>query len=237
MTSPTIEFLFLTYNRLGIVSRCFKSLLPLLLDNEQISWRILDNGSQDGTANWLIKLVARYPRIDLRLSALNLGVAGGRQYLLERSTSDIIAFMDTDVEALTPDWIVPLLTALEDRQVGAAGPGGHFLMPGWKRFAPAVAVGTADVVAGYCQFLRREVLDGFTFDPFFNPYFHEDSDMCLWLRSRGYTIWHTGDIGLRHIFANSANATSEDEHRKQAHLAQKWAGNGLVAFEQEGLTS
>lgn len=232
MTS-TIELLFLTYNRLGIVSRCFKSMLSGLLANENVSWRILDNGSGDNTPEWLLRLANRYPRITVTLSGVNLGVAGGRQRLLEQAQGDIIAFLDSDVEALTPGWMHPFVTILDNPQVGAVGPGGHFLSPDWQRFVPTKAGGEVDVISGYCQFVRRSALEGFRFDPFFNPYWHEDSDMCLWLRSKGYLIWNANLGQVRHIFSNSAHANHEDERRKHHYLAQKWAGKQLVRFERE----
>lgn len=225
---------FLTYNRLGVVSRCFKSLLPVLLENEHIDWLILDNASTDGTAEWLLKLARRYPRIRVILSAVNLGVGGGRQRLFDEATGDMIVSLDSDVEAVHPQWLERLTAPLADPAAGVAGCGGHLVAPGWNHYLAAQEPGTVDVVAGYCQAFRKSTIEGFQFDPVFYPYFHEDSDFCLWVKSLGYSIHHTGNIGLRHVFSNSANASNEDGSRKQAYLASKWAGKGLVQHEKHG---
>lgn len=229
----TITIAFLTHNRRGVVSRCFRSLLPTLLERDDVDWLILDNGSTDGTAEWLLKLAKRYPRVRVILSAVNLGVGGGRQRLFDEATGDVIVSLDSDVEAVRADWLEQLTAPLADPSVGVVGCAGHFVMPGWSHYVPGTAAGVVDVVAGYCQTFRRAIAADFTFDPVFYPYFHEDSDFCLWVRSQGYSILHTGNIGLRHVYSNSANASTEDGHRKQRYLASKWQGKHLVLHERQ----
>jgi glycosyltransferase involved in cell wall biosynthesis len=229
-----ISLLFLTRNRFGVTARCLRSLASTLL-RDDVEWILINNGGTDGTAEWLLKVARRYPdKVRVVLRADNTGVAGGRQLLLDMARGDTLLFLDNDVEAFVPDWLERVTAPLADKSVGLAGPGGHWLTPDWQWYTPVRHdyVGPSDVVSGYCQAFRRDAIEGFKMDMRFNPYWHEDSDMCLWLKSWGYTVYCTGDIGVRHIFAGTGARTS-DGAAKQAHLAKKWRGKGLVRAEQQ----
>lgn len=235
--TPRISLLFLTYNRRGITARCLRSLAPTLA-RPDVEWLIVDNRSEDGTTDWLRKLARRYPaRVRIHLHATNAGVAGGRQILLDAARGETLVILDTDVEARAPDWLDRLTAPLARPDVALAGPGGCWVTPDWTNYDPAPAgyVGEVDVCAGYCQAFKREAVAGFRFDPFFNPRWHEDSDMCLTIRSRGWTIWHTGDVGLFHIFSHSGDDGSCAT--KQQYLADKWRGKGLIRAEREAVTA
>lgn len=228
-----ISFLFLTQNRLGVTARCFRSLAPTLR-RADVEWRIIDNGSTDGTADWLLRMAARYPgQVFVTLHADNTGVAGGRQLLLNEARGETLIILDSDVEARCAEWLDALLAPLQRPEIGLCGPAGHWLTPNWVWYEPVPTgyVGPSDVVSGYCQAFRREVIDGFQMDMNFNPYFHEDSDMCLWIRDQGYDVWCTGNIGLYHVYAGTGNHGGGIP--KQKYLASKWQGKGLVRYERE----
>ena len=83
----------LSYNRLDDLKFVIKQLLAL--DKNQIKEIIiLDQGSTDGSKEYLMAL--NEPRIDVLFSKENLGVAGGRHYLMERSTANLCLFLDDD---------------------------------------------------------------------------------------------------------------------------------------------
>jgi len=229
----TISLLFLTYNRRGIVARCFQSLASTLRD-PAIEWRILDNGSTDGTAEWLLIFAAQHDNVHVTLRADNTGVAGGRDMLFEQAQGDVIVSLDSDVEARRAGWLDRLLAPLDDPQVGLCGPGGHWITPGWRWYEPAPEgyTGDVDTVSGFCQVFRRDVLNqGVAMDLYFAPYWHEDSDLAMQIKALGYRVHCTGDVGLAHIYSG----TGDDGrgHEKQAYLASKWRGMGLVKFERE----
>jgi glycosyltransferase involved in cell wall biosynthesis len=229
----TISLLFLTYNRRGIVARCFQSMAATLNDSS-IEWRVLDNGSTDGTAEWLLKFAARHVNVHVTLCADNTGVAGGRQILFDQSQGDIIVSMDSDVEAVRNGWLDRLIAPLDDLSVGLCGPGGHWVTPGWQWYEPVVDGyrGECDTVSGYCQAFRRAALDqGVAMDMYFNPYWHEDSDLAMQIKALGYRVMCTGDVGLHHIYA--ASGDDGRGHAKQAYLATKWQSKGLVRCEVE----
>lgn len=224
-----ISILLLTYNRLGMVARCLRSLAPTLR-SELVEWIILDNASTDGTAEWVLKL-ARRDNVRVELSAQNLGVSGGRERLLELAEGDVLVFLDSDVEARDKQWLQKLTMPLVDRTIGVTGQGGHMIPPSWDRYIPHPRAGDVDCVSGYAQAFRRDLLDnGVVMDTAFGRYWHEDTDWCLQAKAKGYRVHCTGDIGLAHIYAGSGDDGTQK--RKQAYLAQKWKGKGLIHAER-----
>jgi GT2 family glycosyltransferase len=230
-----ISLVFLTYNRLGITARCLSSLADTLR-RDDVEWIILDNGSTDGTANWLRLLAAQYPgEVRISLQARNTGVAGGRAILYAMARGDVIISMDSDVEARRAGWLDRLLAPLKDDGIWLCGPGGAFVERDWSDFRGAHPgkPGSVDVCAGFCQAFKRPVLEaaGIALDQAYNPRWHEDSDLSLQIRAAGGEIYHTGDIGLFHVFAHTGDDGSGAT--KHQRLISKWAGRGLVAAERE----
>lgn len=217
-----ISLLFLTYNRRGIVARCFRSLAPTL-HRSDVEWVILDNASTDGTADWLLKMAARYPNVRLELSAKNHGVAGGRTRLLELAQGDTLAFLDSDIEARRPDWLDTLLAPLSNPAIGMTGAAGHTLGERWQAIRVASDyTGKVDVLSGYCQAFRRDVLDrGVKIDTSFNHGGAEDDDFCLQVASKGLEVWQVAGIGIHHIFSGTWNTALYPQMR--ARLKAKWS--------------
>jgi len=237
---PDITLMLMTFHHpqqscLGVAMRCFRSLKETM-HRAEVETLVLDQGSTDGTAEWLLRLKGGIPNFLPLLSTKNWGVAGGRQELLDRAKGDILIFLDSDVVAINGDWLDLLIAPLLDgASVGLAGPGGHWVLPDWQWYDPVEKgyAGEVDTVSGFCQAFTRSSIAGFAMDPYFNPYWHEDTDMAMYIKSRGEKVWCTGDIGLHHIFSGSnADATGM---KKQAYLASKWAGRGLVRHEREGV--
>lgn len=229
-----ISLLFLTYNRLGIVARCFRSLAPTLHRND-VEWVILDNASRDGTADWLLKMASRYPNVRLELSAQNLGVAGGRTRLLELAQGDVLVSLDSDVEARRADWLARLTDPLAMPEIGITGASGHYITSDWQtRPALPSFSGAVDVLSGYCQAFRRDVLDrGVALDLSFNGGGAEDDDFCSQVASHGLQVWQVADVGLHHIFSGTWN-TALYPHMRTKYRA-KWQHKNVVFHEKLGV--
>lgn len=233
---PRLSLVFLTHNRLGVTARCLSSLAPTLT-RDDVEWIILDNASTDGTVNWLRLLATRFPeKVRINLQARNTGVAGGREILFDMARGEVIVSMDSDVEARRRTWLERLLAPLDDPDVWLCGPGGAWVEDDWCDFRAASPAqpGPVDVCAGFCQAFKREVLEaGVALDQAYNPRWHEDSAFCLDIRAKGKEIWHTGDIGLFHVFAYTGDDGSGAA--KLAYLRQQYQGRGLIRAEKQTL--
>src|SRR6267142_2298559 len=103
---PQLHVAVLTHNALEYTRRCLSSLARFTPSPHRMF--VLDNGSTDGSADWL----SARDEIEVTLSHSNLGVPAGRNlliYEIVRSSDDgLIVFMDNDVEVFD-GWCEPFL--------------------------------------------------------------------------------------------------------------------------------
>lgn len=219
--AQSVECLFLTYNRLGETIRCFKSLLPSLAPN--ITVHVLDNASIDQTPHWLLALNKNYPQFKVSLSAVNLGVAGGRDYLIKQSRADVIISLDSDVIFQSDSWYKPILKRLEDRGIGVVGPSGHLLQPNSITPYSPEYEGSVSVLSGYCQaWRRRDMLrHNINLDLQFNYGGAEDDDFCMQWLAKGYRNWKL-KLPLIHAWAGTWTTTAYEGNKQK--LWSKWFG-------------
>jgi GT2 family glycosyltransferase len=230
-----LSLTFLTYNRLGIVARCLRSFLPAIQAGHQIV--ILDNASTDGTAEWLLKLARQYPNITVELSAVNLGVAGGRSRLLELATGEIVAFLDSDTKIVKPDFLERMITPLQNPNVGVTGAAGWRVQPDWSIQPAGNVTGQVDILSGYCHFYRRDVIErGLHFDLAFNGIGAEDDDLCCQVMAMGLQVWQVADCGLFHVFSGTWNTPGGYSRGRQLHR-HKWQAQELMQFQRDKVTA
>ncbi len=241
MTNPRISLLLMTYNRRGAVARCFRSLAETM-ERPDVETLILDNASVDGCAfyvqsmgNWL----ARFAAVHYWLSASNRGVAGGRNFLMERAKGDIFVLLDSDIVVTDDGWLEQLIRPLDNGVIGITGPAGHFVTVNkagewqWFKAVPKDYEGEVDVVSGYCQAFRREVWDdGHKLDTFFNPYWLEDSFWALSIKDiYKQKVWCDNTLPIQHIYAGSGDDGRKNE--KFAYFAKAFKGKKLIRAEKE----
>jgi GT2 family glycosyltransferase len=175
---------------------------------------IVDNGSNDGSAEWL----AAQPDVRLVRNPTNEGAPRARNQALSHVKGANVLFMDNDI-VVTPGWLERMLyhlavdagaacvAACADRashgqQVDYAGPtdpaslarfAGARARQFHRQFQPAAAL------ASYCLLVRGEVIEKIGgWDERFSPWGFEDDDYTL----RAYFAgWHNRialDVWLHH---------------------------------------
>ncbi|MDJ0733576.1 MAG: glycosyltransferase family 2 protein [Nostocaceae cyanobacterium] len=86
-----------TYNRQPILSKCLKALeVQQLRDVEGYEIVLVDDGSTDGTLEWLQAHQAEFPHVR-RFQQQHLGPAAARNLGIEQAKGDIIIFIDSDL--------------------------------------------------------------------------------------------------------------------------------------------
>ncbi len=87
-----------TYNRLPILIKCLDALEKQILNDEIYKFEIVivDDGSTDGTVNWLKNNIEIYPHLRL-FEQSHGGPALGRNLGVEKSKGDLIVFIDSDL--------------------------------------------------------------------------------------------------------------------------------------------
>lgn len=98
-------------------------------DDPGVDWRIVvfDNGSTDGSREWLAEL--DLPRLVVVESERNLGFCGGYNRLIEQSPADAIALLNNDTRP-KPEWLAELVAALRSAPEDVAAVSG--LIVDWE---------------------------------------------------------------------------------------------------------
>jgi GT2 family glycosyltransferase len=110
-TMPEVSIMLITWNRLRMMREGLESLLEKTKDvkYEVIAW---DNGSTDGTAEYLDEIAAKHPQVrvihhseNVGLNGVALSVNAARGYYLIKMDDDIMRYPD--------DWLPKLLNAFK----------------------------------------------------------------------------------------------------------------------------
>lgn len=209
--------------------------LNTLIANTRSDFEILvihnpGEGAEDEEA-W--RVLCNYSAIDGRVIPVlmehNVGYVGAVNYLLKNADTNLIAYVDNDVEIQTPGWDDQLCELLEQNpEVGWAFPGtGHY---GFNNGRYHECLWNA----GYCWILRREAAgkiaqerqaaDGSGgFDPTLGH--HEEVDYMIRMRLAGYRIGCCPGVEVAH----HESATRSPESAQRIHdgvvrWMNKWNG-------------
>ena len=108
------------YNGARTIASCLESLLVQDYPHENYEIIVIENGSSDDTTS----IVEKYP---IRLfHCERKGPAFARNFGVQRSQADIVAFTDSDCIA-DPQWLSKLLEAYKDDRILGAGGGNRTL--------------------------------------------------------------------------------------------------------------
>lgn len=236
-----VSFVIPLYNCLPHTQVMLVSLqatLPHGLEHEII---LVDDGSTDGTREWLATLA---PPFRLLLNKRNLGYAAANNRAAAAATGEILVFLNNDL-VLTPRWLEPMLAA--HRRIGShAGPIGNVqldartgavdhagmivnlkgkpehiraLPPHW--LCALFPVRRAVAVTGACLLLERSLwlqLGGFD-EQFVNGC--EDVDLCFRARQVGrVTAVALRSLARHHVSASPGRKLHNEENSRR--LAAKW---------------
>lgn len=233
-----VSFIIPLFNCLDLTKACLASLqatLPRSLDHEII---FVDDGSTDGTREWLSTLAAPIRPI---LNDRNLGYAASNNRGAREATGDVLGLLNSDL-VLLPGWLPPMLRFFRlghpqgligniqlDPATGAIDHSGIFINTSAKpqhrgaltgidcflRRRPVVAV------TGACALVRRDTflrLGGFD-EGFVNG--GEDVDFCLRARAAGLRNWVATGSRVMHHVSSSPGRKARDEQNSR-RLAAKW---------------
>src|SRR5882724_11314255 len=109
-----VTVITVNYNGRHHLERCLSSLL--VTNNIKIEVIVVDNGSSDGSIEWLHD---RYPEVRVLPLGSNRGFGEANRLAVEAAQSTYIAFLNNDTE-VEPDWLRTLLEALESDEAIAA---------------------------------------------------------------------------------------------------------------------
>ena len=241
-----VSFIIPLYNCLAHSRECLRTLratLPAGLEHEII---LVDDGSIDGTREWLQTLTAP---CRVLLNERNLGFARTCNRGADAALGEWLVFLNNDL-VLLPGWFEPLLAAAATPQVGVVGNiqlrvadgtvdhAGIRVLPDGKiaheRPASLIAAQrravefVPAVTAACCLVPRALFQNSGGFDPaFVNG--GEDVDFCFRLRRSGHRACVATRSVVQHHVSAARGPTNERDERNSRLLAERWREE-LISF-------
>ncbi len=196
-------------NNRELLLACLESLRPSIGSDDGVEVVVLDNASEDGSAE---AVRARFPEVRVIAQEFRAGFGANHNTIIRATASRYVYVLNEDTTS--DDWGFARLVAEMDAHFLAAALGPRLVYPdgrhqgsAWRFPTPAVSmlglptlgkVGinqssgmrprSVDWVAGAALLLRREALDEVgLFDEGFFIYF-EEVDLCLRLRRAGWDV-------------------------------------------------
>ncbi|MDB6126855.1 MAG: glycosyl transferase family 2, partial [Verrucomicrobia bacterium] len=240
-----VSFVIPLYNCLPLTQAMVTSLrnsLPAGLTHEII---LVDDGSTDGTREWLTAIEKQGAPFRVVLNERNLGYAGANNRGAAEARGDFLALLNNDL-ILSPGWIEPMLAVHHTlshhaglvgniqyhAQTGAVDHAGVFInhrgkpehiveLPLFRRWLALDARQQVAAVTGACAMVRRSLfleLGGFD-DGFANG--GEDVDFCLRSRAGGFISVVALRSAVRHHISASPGRKLRDEQNSR-RLTVRW---------------
>jgi GT2 family glycosyltransferase/glycosyltransferase involved in cell wall biosynthesis len=213
------------WNGRDLLSKYIPSIVEALHGNPGNEIIVVDNGSQDGSPEFLRE---HFPSVRVLALDRNLGFGGGSNAGFRAAKNDIVVLLNSDMR-VERDFLAPLLDAFTDETVFSVACQIFFSDPDklreetgltqswWENGAlrvrhrddPAIQVPfpCAYGGGGSCAFDRRKFLELGGFDELLAPFYLEDTDVGYLAWKRGWKVLyqphsvvyheHRGTIGKR----------------------------------------
>lgn len=194
------------WNGKDLLQRFLPSWIAAISDHPGSEIIIVDNGSADGSAEWIL---SSYPEVRLLALSENLGFGGGSNAGFNAAKNDVVVLLNSDMR-VEPDFLAPLLEGFTDDTVFAVSCQ-IFLADKTRRREEtgltegswqdgALRVGHREDAAvnclfpcfygggGSCAFDRRKFLELGGFDELLTPFYLEDTDLGFQAWKRGWKV-------------------------------------------------
>lgn len=179
------------YNNLHYTRLCVESVLRHTKSKYELI--LVDNGSSDGTKQYFENLVLEHCHIKAVYKEKNFGSCA-RNFGFELAEGEFVAILDNDVE-VGEDWLTPLLEPFKDETIGAVGHEGVLLDENFDHRLHTINLPLhqvngikVDLLTGYCCVYRNLFKRIGYYDWGYSPFWNEEADFSLRIKSLGYTI-------------------------------------------------
>jgi GT2 family glycosyltransferase len=234
-----------TFDNLVFNRMCLESILHTT-QGESSEVIVVDNGSTDGTEDYLRQLETRVPRLRVIFNDRNLGFAAANNRGLAAAQGEFLVLLNNDT-VVPPYWLAPLLAHLDEPEVGLVGPVTNRSGNEAQIEAPYRTCGefldfaanqsgrnhgqqsNLRVATMFCAAMRREVFQEIgPLDERFEIGLFEDDDYSMRVRAAGYRVVCAEDVFVHHFGQASigklASAGSYGElfHANRRRWEEKW---------------
>ncbi|HXB71825.1 MAG TPA: glycosyltransferase [Candidatus Acidoferrales bacterium] len=213
------------WNGRDLLERYLPSVVEALSGNTANEIVVVDNGSTDGSADYIR---THFPQVNLLALPTNLGFGGGSNAGFRAARNDIVVLLNSDMR-VAPDFLTPLLAGFSDPEVFSVACQIFFSDPskpreetgltqawwqdGGLRVRHRIDPQVNDLFpcfyggGGSCAFDRHKFLELGGFDRLLEPFYLEDTDLGFMAWKRGWKVLyqprsivyheHRGTIGKK----------------------------------------
>ena len=219
------------------VCRCIQSTLRWT-GRRPVEVVVVDNGSTDGTSEWLEKIASRDPRIRVIHTDHVLGEGAAKNIALRQSRGRIVVLLDTSAE-VRGDIFGPIQSLLNDDTIGVTGPFGlrsndlHHFHDGEGE------AGDMDAMQAYCFAFRRSLLTevGIMRESF-RFYRNLDLDYSFHFKDKGYRIVAEPELPVRRhehrVWSELGENEREESSRKNyKRFLDKWGERSDLLLDSQ----
>lgn len=241
---PLVSIIILTRNRMDVTKACIASIQRHTSESHEIIF--IDNGSTDGTLDWLKELVAGTAEYRLIENNDNLGFSAGCNQGIRAARGNFILLLNNDV-VVTPEWLAGLLECFDGEEVGIVGPMTNNISgpqrwpwPSYRsmdelddfsrefRRSKRYQRRAVRRVVGFCMLFRRELVERIgLLDEQFGSGNFEDDDYCLRAALEGLQNTIAVDVFIHHVGSATFQGNNIDYHeallRNQQLFNRKWS--------------
>jgi GT2 family glycosyltransferase/glycosyltransferase involved in cell wall biosynthesis/ADP-heptose:LPS heptosyltransferase/2-polyprenyl-3-methyl-5-hydroxy-6-metoxy-1,4-benzoquinol methylase/thioredoxin-like negative regulator of GroEL len=246
---PLVSIIIPVFNKIDFTKKCLQAVAK---NTEYSNYEviILDNGSTDGTKEFLDQLCGSDHRIKVKHSDENLGFVKGCNLAAESARGKYILFLNNDTE-VQPGWLSALVEFAETHEdCGAVGSklvypdgtlqeaggiifsdgegwnfgrGGHPMDPAFNY------VREVDYCSGASLMVKANLWNKIGgFDLRYAPAYYEDSDLCFEIRKLGYKVYYNyKSMVIHHEGKTSGTVLTEGFKRYQllnkSKFVDKWS--------------
>ena len=204
--NATASVVIPNWNGRDLLEKYLPSVIEALAGNPANEIVVVDNGSQDGSAQFVSE---HFPSVRLLALDRNLGFGGGSNAGFRAAKNDIVVLLNSDMR-VEPDFLAPLLDAFTDEKVFAVSCQIFFSDPKKVREETGLTQGwwengglrvrhreDADIQVpfpcfygggGSCAFDRHKFLELGGFDELLRPFYLEDTDLGFQAWKRGWKV-------------------------------------------------
>ena len=199
---------------------------------------VVDNGSTDGTSEWLEELRASDSRVNVVHADHVLGEGAAKNIGLMQCRGRTVLFLDPSVEVVG-DILTPVDHWLDDERISMVGPWG-VCTDDIHHFHDEVTSGESDAMQAYCQGFRRSLVNEVgLMRECFRFYRNLDLDFSFQMKNLGHRIFAADDLPIvRHehrVWAALDEAQrNELSFKNFKRFFKRWGDRGdlLVASSQ-----
>ncbi len=219
----------LTRDRLRFTKHCFGKLRELA--GCEFDHFVFDNGSTDGTLNWLASYDCTY-----RATTPNIGISRGQNRILREvilphpAHYEIIVKLDNDAEAVTPNFLARCVKVVEADPMIVVSPRVEGIDHPLGRGAPGELAGERlgfhHHFGGIMRVSRREPLEKFRWDDNSHICIGQDVAFSNWLHAYDYRMAYLEDVVVNHYLTTRGQKEGKDVkdyyERKFEEQGQGW---------------